>query len=124
MLLLLDYKRPSSFDFERVRLCLNALPGVRALHESDRCVIYCEYDFEGDTTVVELSRDLSHLTIRGMGPASLHAARAIQCCYGKEIYAIDEGCSFNIPLSTVATLADFEDKMERQVGGEDLEADR
>lgn len=102
-------------------MCLRHLPGVRNWDENNpRHLFFCDFDFAGDTTIVHMLDNL-HISIEGMGDASLQVAIEIQRRYGDEIHAIDEGCSFCIPLSAVSSLADFNDKIVSQFGREKLE---
>jgi hypothetical protein len=115
-----DLTGKSAFDPERVRRCLRGLPGVRNWDENDRNRrFFCEFDFGGNSTIVQMLDDL-HVSIEGMGDASLYVALEIQRRYGDEIHAIDEGCSFDIPLSTVSSLTDFNEKITSGRGYENL----
>jgi hypothetical protein len=64
---------------------------------------------------------LRFIVIEGMGDASLQVALEIQRRYGNDIHAVDLECSFDILLSTVTSLVDFNDKIERGWGHENLE---
>ncbi len=81
ILLMLDIDK-SQFDGQRLRLCLEALPGIRDWLKSG---LFCQFDFDGDTTTVYLHDSMDCISIEGMGPASLEVARELQRCYGEEI---------------------------------------
>lgn len=119
ILLVRDLAGKSTFDPVRVRRCLESLPGVRGW--STRRPVFCRFDFNGDTTIVNLINESRCLSIEGMGDASLQVALEVFRCYGDEIFAFDDGCSFCIPLSAVSSLADFNDKIVSQFGREKLE---
>jgi hypothetical protein len=120
--LVLDFTGKSAFDPEKVRNCLRHLPGVRNWDENDAGYqFFCDFDFAGDTTIVNMPEDSPAISVEGMGDASLQVALEIQRRYGEEIYAISETCSFCIPLSTVSSLADFNDKIVSGFGREKLE---
>ena len=117
--LVLDLTGKSAFDLGRVRGCLERLPGAH--NWSKRRVLFCEFDFNGDSTIVNAINESRCISVEGMGDASLQVALEIQRRYGEEIYAIDETCGFCIPLSTVSSLADFNDKIMSGFGHEKLE---
>jgi hypothetical protein len=112
-----------SFDSDRVRACVRGLPGIRNLDESNpRYVFFCEFDFGDDSTIAYmLSEDLQFVSIEGMGDASLQFALEFGTRYGDEVHAVDEdGSSFDIVLSTVSSRSDFEDKINRSEGSDNL----
>ncbi len=118
-----DLKGILAFDPERARSCLRGLRGIRNWDEDNpQYAFFCEFDFARDSTIVYmLNADLQFISIDGMGDASLQIAMEIGQRYGEEIYAVDEeGSSFAIILSTVSSLSDFNDKIERDVGKENL----
>lgn len=114
-----DLTGKPAFDPARLRMCLEPLPGVHGW--SNRRSLFCEFDFNGDSTIINLINESRCISIEGMGDASLQVALEIQKRYGDEIHAIDEACSFCIPLSTVSSLADFNDKIVSEFGHEKLE---
>jgi hypothetical protein len=123
LFLLLDLKGELAFDPERVRACLRVLPGIRNWDENDpRYAFFCEFDFAEDKTIASMrNADLQGISIEGMGDASLQLALEIGRRYGEEVHAIDqEGSSFDINLSTVRSISDFNDKIERDEGNENL----
>ena len=123
IVLVLDVVGASAFDPNEVRACLRDLSGIRDWDENDPDhAFFFEFDSAGDTTIVHmLNSDSRFISIEGMGVASLQVALELQRRYGKEIHAIDDGCSFDIPLSTVSSLADFEEKIRCGWGHEHLE---
>jgi hypothetical protein len=118
-----DLKGRLAFEPERVRTCLRPIIGIRNWDEDNpRYAFFCEFDFVGDSTIVYmLNSDHQFISVEGMGDASLQIALEIGERYGEEIHAVDEdGGSFDIILSTVSSLSDFNDKIARNVGNENL----
>ncbi|MBI2826823.1 MAG: hypothetical protein HYX69_19285 [Planctomycetia bacterium] len=121
LFLMRDVDGRSLLDAERVRDCLRHLPGVWNWNENDRwCLFVCEYQFQGDRATVQWLEGCG-AAIEGRGDAALQIAVEIQRCYGEEIHAVDPEGSFDIPLSEVSSLTDFQDKIARQWGRENLE---
>jgi len=123
ILLVLDLKGKSEFDPERLRTCLRPLPGIRNWDENNpRHQFFCEFIFDGDRTIVHMLKNDRHFVyVEGMGSASLQVALEIQRRYGEEVHAVDDGCSFYIPLSKVSSLEDFNEKIISYWGRESLE---
>ena len=69
ILLVLDFNGTTKFDAERVRRCLERLPGVRDW--SNRRELFCEFDFGGDSRIVNLINESRCISVEGMGDASL-----------------------------------------------------
>lgn len=120
LFLALDMKGKSAFHVTRLRTCLEHLPGVHHWHRDSP--LFCEFEFKGDNTIVNMLEDGNCISIEGTGDASLQVALEIYKCYGVEIHAIDPECTFDILLSTVSSLDDFKDKIRRHVGQEHLSA--
>ena len=120
--LVLDFTGKSAFDPERVRMCLRRLPGICKWDENDKNrQFFCEFGLGSNNTILHMPRDSRCIVIEGVGDASLQVALEIQRRYGEEVYAIDEGYSFAIPLSAVSSLADFNEKIMSDWGHENLE---
>jgi hypothetical protein len=122
LLLLRDLEGKLSFDPETVRATIRGLAGVRNwIENSARHQFFCEFSFSGDSTIVYmLSKNLQFVSIEGMGPASLWIAMEIGRRFGGELHAVDQEYSFDIRLSSVSSIADFEEKMSRKMGQENL----
>ena len=113
--LLLDLKGEVIFDIPRVRELLSHLPGVHGLHESEQDLFFCEFAFLGDRTIVHSSSP-SCISVGGHGIADMEFALELQRLYGSTIHAVDQDCSFIVPLVEVSSRADFEEKMIKQFG--------
>jgi hypothetical protein len=123
LFLLLDLDGELTFDAERVRACLRALHGVYNWSESDgKYEFFCEFKSGDDFTIAYmLNSDLQFVAIDGVGEASLQVALEIGRNYGAEVHAVDgEFSEFDILLSTVTSVEDFQIKMDREEGVENL----
>src|SRR4029453_2380 len=124
LLLLRDLEGELAFSADRVKSLLRGSQGVGNWDDAHpRYAFVCEFEYLDDHTIAYmLAHNYQVIHIEGMGVASLQLALYIQRCYGSEVHAIDDGCSFDIPLSTVSSLEDLEAKMEAGYGRENLEA--
>jgi hypothetical protein len=118
LLLTLDLTGERHFDIERLRRCLEQMPGVRNL--GTQRGLFCCFDYAADTTDISLV-DSQCIAIHDNAPVSLKAALEIYSLYGEDLHAFDDDCTFHVVLSTVSSLADFKDKIERGLGHEDLQ---
>ncbi len=108
MILLLDVNGKQPFQLSRIRACLEGLPGIHDWREGGKHSVFeCEFDFNGDSTITRVGKELLDVSIWGLGDASLKASLEIQRCYGEEIHALSEAPRFDINLGSIASVAEM-----------------
>ncbi len=106
------------FDEDKVFQTLKDIPGVYNLERGDLvgAVLQCEYEFDGDQTIVRLSGDLESITIAGTGDASLQVALELQRREEQPLFVTDFGYGFNFSLKEVRTIEAIKEKMVASEG--------
>ena len=101
------------FDEDKVFRNLENLPGVYNLERGDfvGAVLQCEYDFNGDHTIVRLSDDFKSITIAGTGNASLQIALELQQREEQPLFVTDFGYDFNFSLKDANTIDAIKENM-------------
>jgi hypothetical protein len=101
------------FDEGEVFQTLKDLPGVYNLERGDfvGAALQCEYEFDGDRTIVRLSDDLESITIAGAGDASLQIALELQQREEQPLFVTDFGYDFNFSLKDSHTIDAIKGKM-------------
>lgn len=101
------------FKEDKVFRDLEDIPGVYNLERGDfvGAALQCEYEFDGDRTIVRLSDDLESITIAGTGDASLQVAIELQRREEQPLFATDFGYGFNFSLKEVYTIDAIKEKM-------------
>jgi hypothetical protein len=94
------------FNEEKVLKNLKDIPGVYNLERRDfvGAVLQCEYEFDGDRTIVRLSDDLESIMIAGTGEASLHLALELQRREDQPLFVADFGYDINVSLKDARTI--------------------
>lgn len=101
------------FDEDKVFRNLEELPGSLNLERGDfvGAVLQCEYEFNGDHTIVRLGDDLESITIAGTGDASLQVALELQRREEQPLFVTDFGYDFNFSLKDIHTVDAIKEKM-------------
>ncbi len=101
------------FDADKVFRNLEDLPGAHDLERGDfvGAALQCEYEFDGDRTLVRLSDDLESITIAGTGDASLQVALELQRREEQPLFVTDFGYDFNFSLKGIHTIDAIKEKM-------------
>ena len=101
------------FDEDKVFRNLEDLPGARNLERGDfvGAILQCEYEFDGDRTIVRLSDDLESITIAGTGDASLQIALELQRREEQPLFVTNFGYEFNFSLKDIHTIDAIKEKM-------------
>jgi hypothetical protein len=109
-LLLCDADEVSGFELGAVHQLLQSIPGVYSLRQGDfvGSVLQGFFDFGGDTTIVELSEDTQRISLTGTGNAALQLALEIQGRSKRPLRAFDTSYTFDVPLDSVDSLAQFQ----------------
>lgn len=101
------------FNEDKVFRSLEDVPGVYNLERSGfvGVALQCEYEFDGDRTIVRLSDDLESITIAGTGDASLQIALELQQREEQPLFVTDFGYDFNFSLKGIAAIDAIKEKM-------------
>lgn len=104
-------------DPAAVRDALVSIDGVYNLQDGGRegSVLDCEFDFEGDSTIIRLSADLKRVSLSGGGDASLEAALQLQRLLGLPLRAVDVAYSFDVLLAGVESLRELKNRIAEGV---------
>jgi hypothetical protein len=106
------------FDEDKVFRDLEGILGVYNLERGDfvGAALQCEYEFNGDRTIVRLSDDLESITIAGTGDASLQVALELQRREEQPLFVTDFGYDFNFSLKGIHTIDAIKEKMRASEG--------
>lgn len=104
-----------TLDEGRVLMALEEMPGVSALRvrKGVGSVLECEYDLEGDATLIRLKDDLETIAISGTGEASLTAALELQRRLATALRLVDSDYTFDVELQDVGSV----EELRAAIGG-------
>jgi hypothetical protein len=107
-----------SFNEDEVFHDLKEIPGVHNLERGDfiGAVLQCEYEFNGDRTIVRLSDDLESITMEGGGDASFQVALELQKREQQPLFVTDFGYDFNFSLKNIHSLDEIKEKLIAAAG--------
>lgn len=74
--------------------------------------VACDYKFGDDWTTIRLSDDLTTITMRGIGDATLHMALELQKRSKQSLRVFDDGYNFHFALKDVSSSRELKQKIQ------------
>lgn len=117
-LLLLNADEQTMFCKDDVLQTLQSVRGLHGLQEGTSLgsVLRGVFEFQGDTTTVELSDDLKRISLSGTGVAALQIALELKEKLSIPLRAFDSSYTFDVLLNAVHDLYDFQSKITEGEG--------
>jgi hypothetical protein len=104
----------SLFDVATVERAFRACPQFTDIRLDDPVgsLIECEYNEPDDWTMIRLSKDRDVISVDYTAGAALRAVLLIQKALGRPLRVFDEGYTFDLTFSDIATVEELEAAME------------
>ena len=113
MTFLLIYKKNQNFfEFDEILKNVKSIKGLYDIKVNDKdSTIFAQFDFNDDSTILRISKNLEHITISGIGDASAMLAFIINKNCDDKLNLVDRDYSFDLDLSLYNSFEELKDKM-------------
>ena len=100
--------KDKKFDLDETIAAISSIPGISNPQEGSFGQIFeCEYEAMGSYTRVGISLDLGAIYVEGLGDESIKFMLELQSRLSVDLYVIDTGYDFDIPVRSVSTIEEF-----------------
>lgn len=101
------------FDANKVKRDLEQVPGVEKLQVDNfgSSLLQCDYNFNGDSTILRLADDLAIISVDGTGDASLQIALELQKREERQLHLTNYNYVFDLPLNNIHSV----DELRREI---------
>lgn len=107
--------KEEKFNSEKLSKELMNIQGIRELKDvtnsSELMSLEWQFDYEEDSVIATLHKDLKMISMRGLGDASLQLALELQKRDEPPLRVFDEGYSFHFSIKEIESLEELKQKI-------------